>query len=195
MKHEFDDIINGTEKGPAIKLFGISHYKYEDCPREDLVKVDGFPVKKDCAEAFKKMKLAAKRDGIKIKVVSGYRSSHYQIQVFRCRFKDANGQYIYPTDEQMKARLKYSAPSGYSEHHTGLAIDINETEEWFKNSPAYPWLLEHASEYGFENSFPENNLQGLGFEPWHWRYVGVNGENKDIFESARRNDPRYKNEY
>ena len=91
----------------------------------------------------------------------------------------------------MKARLKYSAPSGYSEHHTGLAIDINETEEWFKDSPAYPWLLEHAFEYGFENSFPENNSQGLGFEPWHWRYIGVNGENKDIFAQARANDPRF----
>ena len=87
-------------------------------------------------------------------------------------------------DEQMKARLKYSAPSGYSEHHTGLAVDINETEEWFKDSPAYPWLLEHAGEFGFENSFPENNVQGLGFEPWHWRYVGVKNA-QEIKESGK----------
>lgn len=186
MKRKFDDIINGTETSAAIKLFGISHYKYKDCPREDLVKVDGFPVRKDCAEAFKKMKIAAKKDGIKIKVVSGYRSSHYQIQIFRRKF---NGKY--PTNEQMQARLKYSAPSGYSEHHTGLAVDINETEDWFKDSPAYPWLLENAHKFGFENSFPEKNSQGLGFEPWHWRYVGKNGENKDVFKEARKNDPRY----
>lgn len=191
MKREFDDIISGTSKEPAINKFGITHYRYEDCRQEDLVKVDGFRVRKDCAEAFKEMKKAAKKEGVNLKVVSGYRSSHYQIQVFCCRFKDANGQYIYPTDEQMKARLRYSAPSGYSEHHTGLAIDINETEEWFKDSSAYPWLLKHAHEYGFENSFPENNYQGLGFEPWHWRYIGVKGENKNIFAQARKNDPRF----
>lgn len=186
MKREFDDIISGESKSAVINKFGITHYKYEDCKKENLVKIDGFPVRNDCADAFKKMKLAAKKEGINIKVVSGYRSSHYQIQVFRRKF---NGKY--PTEEQMKARLKYSAPSGYSEHHTGLAVDINETEEWFKDSPAYPWLLEHAQEFGFENSFPEDNAQGLGFEPWHWRYIGVNGENKGIFKDARKNDPRF----
>ena len=194
MAREFDDIIKGCSKTDVIQKFGITHYHYADCLIEDLVKVDGFRVRKDCAEAFKKMKKSAKNEGLKLKVVSGYRSSHYQIQIFRRKFKDANGQYIYPTDEQMKARLKYSAPSGYSEHHTGLAVDINETEDWFKDTKEYEWLLKHAGEYGFENSFPENNSQGLGFEPWHWRYVGINGENKKIFYNARSNDTRYRGE-
>ena len=191
MKREFDDIINGTSKESVINKFGITHYSYNDCDLKDLVRIDGFRVRKDCAEAFKVMKKAAKKTGVNLKVVSGYRSSHYQIQVFRCRFKNANGQYIYPTDEQMKARLKYSAPSGFSEHHTGLAVDINETEDWFRDTKEYTWLCEHAKEYGFELSFPENNSQGLGFEPWHWRYIGINGENKHIFNQARKNDPRF----
>ena len=182
MKREFDDIINGTETGSEIKKFGITHYRYEDCQKEDLVKVDGFPVKKDCAAAFKEMKTVAKKEGINLKVVSGYRSSHYQIQVFKRKF---NGKY--PTDEQMKARLKYSAPSGFSEHHTGLAVDINSTEDDFKDTKEYQWLLKNAKKFGFENSFPENNSQGLGFEPWHWRYIGLNGENKEIFKNARKN--------
>lgn len=192
MKREFDDIINGTETSSKIEKFGITHYRYEDCELSQLVKVDGFRIRKDCAAAFKEMKKSAKRDGIRIKVVSGYRSSHYQIQVFRRKFKDRKGDYVYPTDEQMKARLTYSAPSGYSEHHTGLAVDINETEDWFKDSPAYDWLLKNASRFGFELSFPENNAQGLGFEPWHWRYIGLKGENKRIFAEARRNDKRFK---
>ena len=192
MKREFDNIINGTETSSKIEKFGITHYRYEDCELSQLVKVDGFRIRKDCAEAFKEMKKSAKRDGIRIKVVSGYRSSHYQIQVFRRKFKDRKGNYLYPTDEQMKARLTYSAPSGYSEHHTGLAVDINETEDWFKDSPAYDWLLNNASGFGFELSFPENNVQGLGFEPWHWRYIGLKGENKQIFADARRNDKRFK---
>lgn len=189
MKREFDDIISGTSKETVINKFGIIHYRYDDCALEDLVRVDGFRVRKDCAEAFKEMKKTAKKDGLNIKVVSGYRSSHYQIQVFRRKF---GGKY--PTDEQMKARLKYSAPSGYSEHHTGLAVDINETEDWFKDTKEYAWLCEHAKEFGFENSFPENNSQGLGFEPWHWRYVGINMENKKIFAQARAHDPRFAKE-
>lgn len=190
MKREFDDIINGESIDSVINKFGITHYRYEDCQRGDLVKVDGFPVHKACAEAFKLMKSSAKKDGINIKIVSGYRSSHYQIQVFKRKF---NGNY--PTNDEMKARLKYSAPSGYSEHHTGLAVDINETEDWFKDTPTYEWLLKNARQFGFENSFPENNSQGLGFEPWHWRYVGRNGEYKKVFEKARRNDPRFKIEF
>lgn len=190
MKKEFDDIINGTVKDFKIKKFGITHFKYKDCELNQLIKVDGFRIRKDCAEAFKTMKKAAKKDGINIRVVSGYRSSHYQIQVFKSKF---NGKY--PTEEQMKARLKYSAPSGFSEHHTGLAVDINSTEDDFKDTLEYIWLTKNAYKYGFEISFPKNNSQGLGFEPWHWRYIGTKGENKPIFELARKNDIRFKKEY
>ena len=42
----------------------------------------------------------------------------------------------------------------------------------FQNRPAYAWLVEHAADFGFENSFPKDNVQGISFEPWHWRYVG-----------------------
>jgi len=190
MTQEYDDILNGNVKQNQIEKFGITHYRYDDCTPSDLTVVNKYKVHKDCAEAFKKMKEDAKKENCKLKVVSGYRSSKYQKQVFRSKF---NG--CYPTSGQMKARLKYSAPSGFSEHHTGLAIDINDTEESFKNTNEYRWLIENAHAYGFENSFPENNFQGLGFEPWHWRFVGKNGEYKYIFEQARKNDSRFKDEY
>ena len=191
----YDGIITGTTNSDRIEIFGITHYRYQDCNPEDLVTVNGMKVRKDCAEAFKRMQAAARKDGAHISVVSGYRSSTYQIRVFKKKFKDVNGNPTYPTDAQMKSRLKYSAPSGFSEHHTGLAVDINETETRFKNTKEYKWLMEHAGEYGFEISFPQDNAQGLGFEPWHWRYVGENGENKPIFSQARKNDPRFAEEY
>ena len=194
-KNEYDDIINGNTTSSSIKKFGITHYRYKDCSPSDLVAVDKVNIHKDCAEAFKEMQEAAKRDGVNLRIVSGYRSSQYQINVFKKKFKDDKGNYAYPTDEQMRNRLKYSAPSGFSEHHTGLAIDINDTEERFKDTKAYKWLQQHAAEYGFEISFPENNAQGLGFEPWHWRYIGKNGEYKDVFNAARRNDPRFSDEF
>ena len=192
VKRPFDDIIAGTYKGNYINVFGITHYRYDDCVQSRLVEAgDEIKVRDDCAEAFKNMQTAAKKDGVKIRIVSGYRSSEYQIQIFKRKFKNSKGKEIYPSDEQMKARLKYSAPSGFSEHHTGLAVDINDTEERFKNTKASKWLNVHAKEYGFELSFPENNVQGLGYEPWHWRYIGKNGENIEIFRSARNNDPRF----
>ncbi len=190
MTGEFDDILNGKVLKNKIEKFGITHYRYNDCEPFNLTTVNNFKVHKDCALAFKKMREAAKLDKIHLKVVSGYRSSRYQKQVFKCKF---NG--IYPTSEQMKARLKYSAPSGFSEHHTGLAIDINDTEDRFKDTKEYKWLKKHAYKYGFENSFPQNNVQNLGFEPWHWRFIGENGEYKYIFEQARQNDNRFDNEY
>lgn len=189
-KREYDDIISGNATTDTIKKFGITHYRYKDCAPADITSVDKCYVHKDCAAAFKAMRAEAAKSGLKLKIVSGYRSSEYQKQVFKRKF---NGKY--PTADQMQSRLKYSAPSGYSEHHTGLAIDINETEETFKNTKEYEWLLAHAKDYGFEISFPKNNDQSLGFEPWHWRYVGKDGEYKHIFANARKNDKRFVDEY
>lgn len=186
----YSDILSGSSKSAVVNLFGISHYKYDDCSLSDLTTVDSFRIHKEAAIAFKEMKSVAKKEGIKLKVVSGYRSSKYQIQVFKKKF---NGKY--PSASQLKARLMYSAPAGYSEHHTGLAIDINSTEDYFKDTKEYKWLLANAKDFGFEISFPENNAQNLGFEPWHWRYIGKNGEYKHIFSHARKNDPRYLAEY
>ena len=188
---DFDDILQGSSDKPSIAMFGITHYKYEDCDLNRLVKCGKMKVRDDCAIAFAEMKKAAKKDKITLNIVSGYRSSHYQKTVFKYKFKDSAGNFLYPTPDMMQTRLKFSAPSGYSEHHTGLAIDINSTEDDFKDTPAYQWLLKNAYKFGFEISFPQNNSQGLGFEPWHWRFVGKNLENAKIFKSARGNDSRF----
>jgi len=84
-------------------------------------------------------------------------------------------------------RAEVSAPPGYSEHHTGYAIDIGDgkapathVEESFGKTEAFAWLEENAARYNFELSFAENNAQGISYEPWHWRYVG-NQESLEIF--------------
>ena len=175
-------IVNGTYKDDKISEFGITHLHYEDCDKNELVKVNEEDfLHKKCAEAFEKMQKAALKDGIEIFVVSGFRSSEEQIEVFSRKFKDKEN----PTDEEMAARMKFSAPSGYSEHHTGYAVDINSVEDDFKDEPAYQWLLKNAHRFCFENSFPINNWQNVGFEPWHWRYTG-NEEALNIFAQARK---------
>lgn len=161
------EITKGNYKGDKIVYGGITHYKYADCPEENLVTCGEKQVHKDLAKAFVQMQNDALKDGIKLEIISGFRSIEYQKTIFPCKFKGD------PTEEEFIARLKYSAPAGFSEHHTGLAIDINSLEEDFADTKEYEWLLEHAKNYGFEMSFPKNNKQGLGFEPWHWKYTGT----------------------
>ena len=76
-------------------------------------------------------------------------------------------------------RAAVSAPPGYSEHHTGYAIDIGDADvpatnlsPDFENTAAFKWLRENAAYFSFELSFPRDNPQNIMYEPWHWRFVG-----------------------
>lgn len=71
----------------------------------------------------------------------------------------------------------FSADQGYSEHQLGSALDFTtqkggENLDIFEKSPAFSWLQQHAHEYGFILSYPKGNKY-FTYEPWHWRYVGV----------------------
>ena len=71
--------------------------------------------------------------------------------------------------------LKVNTLPGYSEHHTGCAIDIgapNEAilEEEFDQSEAFDWLQQNANKFGFHMTYPKNNNTGICYEPWHWCY-------------------------
>lgn len=181
-------IIAGEYKGDKICEFGITHYYYDDCEEKSLVKTeDGILVRRECFEGFERMRADGLKSGIDLNIISGFRSSKYQIEVFSRKFEDINNV----SDEQFEARLKYSAPAGFSEHHTGLAVDINSLEEDFEETKEFEWLNNNAVKYGFEMSFPKNNIQGLGYEPWHWRYIGKNGEFKTVFAAVRNKDPRF----
>ena len=178
-KEEIEKILSGSFEGNKIEAFGITHYHFKDCKEEDLVNTnqENIRVHKKCKIAFDKMQEDALKDNINLEIISGYRSSKYQIEIFKCKFKDKNN----PTEDELKKRLSVSAPSGFSEHHTGLAIDINSVEDDFAGTQEAIWLEKNAPKYGFELSFPIDNIQGLSYEPWHWRYVG-DSECKKIFK-------------
>jgi LAS superfamily LD-carboxypeptidase LdcB len=177
-----EEISTGNFDGEVIKYAGITHYKFSDCKLENLVTCCGKRVHKQLAKAFRQMRKAAKKDGIDLVIVSGFRSIHYQKSIFPYKFKNKK----HPTEKEFISRLQFSAPAGFSEHHTGLAVDINSLEQDFAQTKEYEWLKAHANDFGFEMSFPENNSQGLGFEPWHWRFVGTN-ETKKIFVDHIKN--------
>ncbi|HEY4990089.1 MAG TPA: D-alanyl-D-alanine carboxypeptidase family protein, partial [Opitutaceae bacterium] len=71
---------------------------------------------------------------------------------------------------------KVNAAPGYSEHHTGRAVDIGvpdepPLEEGFALTQAFSWLTAHAREFGFALSYACGNPQGIAYEPWHWLYA------------------------
>jgi D-alanyl-D-alanine carboxypeptidase len=119
------------------------------------------------ARAWSGMKKAAASAGIELQVVSAYRSVEYQVGIFGRKLE---------AGQNMTQILKVSAAPGYSEHHSGHALDISTPgyvalEETFENSPAFEWLKKSAGDFGFKMSYPRNNPHGLAYEPWHWCWV------------------------
>ncbi|MBI4396670.1 MAG: D-alanyl-D-alanine carboxypeptidase family protein, partial [Elusimicrobia bacterium] len=128
--------------------------------------------------AFLKMAAAARADGVKIIPISGFRAVKYQ----KYLFEKAGRRY---GSEEKAAR--WVAPPGFSEHHTGWSLDLGDetsantdVDQSFEETKAFRWLSEHASDYGFEISFPKGNPQNVNYEPWHWRFIG-NAEAKELF--------------
>jgi D-alanyl-D-alanine carboxypeptidase len=120
------------------------------------------------ARAWQRLRDAARRDSIALHAISGYRSHDYQLGIFRRKFR--RGQ----TLEQI---LAVNAAPGYSEHHSGDALDIGThdeppAEETFENTAAFTWLMQHAGDFGFRLSYPRDNPHGIVYEPWHWRWYG-----------------------
>ena len=163
---------NANVATPADTLLG--HYPYEEAPDAELTPItdDGSIVLRTvAAEKFVAMVDAAAAEGIKLVPLSGFRSQQEQEGVFF----DVQAE----RKEGVTTRAEVSAPPGYSEHHTGYAIDIGDEfypdadlKESFEDTPAFEWLQQNAMQYGFELSFPKDNIQGVSYEPWHWRFVG-----------------------
>lgn len=153
------------------------HYPYKEAPKTDLAEAGRYRdtgrvvrLRTEAAKAFKEMVAAADKDGIKIIPISGYRSVAYQRDLFARAVKRYGSE---------KKAAKWVAPPGYSEHATGLALDlgdgtrrVNDVDSSFSQTPAAHWLAKNADRFGFELSFPPNNSQGVNHEPWHWRFVG-----------------------
>lgn len=122
-------------------------------------------VKESIIDNIESMFDDAKKAGYKLKVISGYRTQSTQNTLFN-NSKKNNG---------LTHALLYSAKPGHSEHQTGYAIDINTVQDSFVNTKEYAWLKENSYKYGFIERYPKGKefITGYGFEPWHYRYVGL----------------------
>ena len=115
-------------------------------------------------EQFQKLSSDAAKEGLKIYVGSGFRSYSDQEKIYD----------NYVQQDGKEAADTYSARPGYSEHQTGLVIDVNTIDDAFGATAESAWLAEHAHEYGFIIRYPQGKeaYTGYQYEPWHIRYVG-----------------------
>jgi len=174
-KKEYVDTVAADVEKDILMLVNKYHYLDEKYVPSDLTSI---PMKycdtsvqsarKIVKEQFIKMADDASKDDITLEVNSGYRS--YSLQ-------NATYNNFLSRDSQEKVDT-YSARPGFSEHQTGLALDIlspGYSFDDFQDSEAYEWLSKNAYKYGFILRYPENkqNITGYKYEPWHYRYVGV----------------------
>ena len=120
------------------------------------------------AASWQDMCAAAEASGVVLLIVSGYRSFEYQASLIRKKIN---------AGQSLGDILAVNAAPGFSEHHSGRAIDIASpgtrplTEE-FETSAAFAWLQSNAAAFGFSMSYPRGNAAGFIYEPWHWAKSG-----------------------
>ena len=119
----------------------------------------------EAEQAFLTMKQDAEKQGIHFVPRTSYRSFIQQTIIYNNYVKEVG----------VEAADRFSARPGHSEHHTGLAVDLNSLDTAFGDTPEGIWLAEHCAEYGFILRYPKDSeeITGYIYEPWHIRYVGV----------------------
>ncbi len=118
--------------------------------------------------AFETLSKNAKELGYRIIAVSTYRDYEYQNKLYN----------MYVEEKGLDYADKCSARPGHSEHQTGLAVDVegsNHDYDEFENSKEFIWMKENAYKYGFILRYPKGKekITGFKYEPWHYRYVGL----------------------
>jgi D-alanyl-D-alanine carboxypeptidase len=118
----------------------------------------------ETAANWQAMVSAAADDGIRLLIVSGFRDVEYQAGLIRRKLADG---------QDIAGILEVNAPPGFSQHHTGCAVDIatpgcRPLTEDFDKSVAFAWLTKRAAEFGFSMTYPRDNPEGFIYEPWHW---------------------------
>lgn len=157
------------DNNPNLIVFPLSYKK--GSTGEVYRKLD-----KDMWPYLKAMMDDARADGIDIGIISAWRSYNTQKILFDDKVKRLMSS-GYSKEAAEKEAATCIALPGTSEHHTGLAVDFNVTSQSFENSKTFKWLKENAENYGFIMRYPSDKMDitgGIIYEPWHWRFVGIN---------------------
>ena len=173
-KIPYEDAIEIEDKDNQLVLVNKYNYLGENFIPKNLENINNqyalnnMKLVNYAKEAFEEMAKAAKKENLKIVAMSSYRSYSYQVDLYN-KYKKKDGQ---------EAADKYSGRPGFSEHQSGLAVDVyNEKTEYtnFESTKEFIWMEDHAHEYGFIIRFPKGkeNETGYQYESWHYRYVGI----------------------
>ena len=173
-KEIYTDTVQATNLNTNYVLVNKFNYLGSDYIPNNLELLDnsyaksGIYLVKEAKDMLEKLIAAAKEDGLNIRVTSAYRSYSYQVNLYN-NYVKTDGEKLADT---------YSARPGYSEHQTGLVVDVTRSFDNFnnfENTEEYKWMLEHANDYGFILRYPKDKeeITTYTFEAWHYRYVGV----------------------
>lgn len=154
----------------------VNKYNYlrDDFVPNNLVEMttpyskEGIYLVAEARDNFYKLVDKAKEEGLTIRAVSAYRGYTYQKRLYD-KYVEADG---------VNKADTYSARPGFSDHQTGLAIDVDNTIssfENFTNTKEYQWMLDNSYKYGFILRYPsgKESITTYQFESWHYRYVGL----------------------
>jgi len=155
----------------------LGHLRYAAADPQQLLAVESqgkVLLREAAAKMFTKMQEKARKEGVYLVPMSGFRDYRRQHELF---FHGARLK-----NESKEKRSLVCAPPGYSEHHTGYSLDIGDGafngegdafDVTFRNTASYKWLVRNGRRYHFEMSFPEDRRKRrIAYEPWHWRFVG-----------------------
>lgn len=148
-------------------------YRPRPITSDPLVMIDGQRLSVEAAQAWNSLKAAASAQGHRLHLIAGYRDHSTQRRLFLSRLGGFS-------DEAIRRCLRWSAPPGYSKHHSAKAIDITVSgirAGRFATTSAYEWLTadgyRNARRFGFAPSYPaDGGHYGPDPEPWEWIFVG-----------------------
>lgn len=174
-QHSVDDPTSIWVVTNKLRPLQPKNYKPTDLVIPDVpLRVPGHEtmyLRREAATALEQLFAGAKTDGLILKLSSGFRSYDYQVNLY-------NG---YVNSQGRETADTQSARPGYSEHQTGLAVDVRPTngecdlEQCFGDMAEGQWVAANAYKYGFIIRYTKDNAQiaGYSYEPWHLRYVGI----------------------
>ncbi len=185
LDNEYYENSNEVQDTDSLLIL-VNKYNYlsKDYEPSDLENISSnyalpdMKLRKEAKESFEELSKKALKDNLKIIAMSSYRSYQYQVDLYN----------MYKNKDGVDIADRYSGRAGFSEHQTGLAVDVyNDKLSYtnFEDTKEFEWMQKNAYKYGFILRFPKDKEKYTGYiyESWHYRYVGKNVA-KEIKESG-----------
>lgn len=164
--NQINTAIASCEFNQEAGSVGIKHFRFPEANNADLVTIGGrHQLHREAVDSLRRMQADAKASGASLEVGSAFRSVSYQQGIINR--KKSSGLSLHKI-------YHMSAPAGFSEHHTGFAVDFTPINSGFAKTKGFAWLQKNANKYGWYQTFTPSYAQksGVSEESWHWKYLG-----------------------